>query len=80
MKFAKRVKPSKRVENTDTAADTREVVPDPTSAGAEGTVRTKNKFTVPTVKSKGTVPLDMGVENPVSAELPTNRFTLDYCE
>ena len=47
------------------------------SAGAKGTVRTKNKGTVPTVKSKGDVTLDMGGENPVSAEIPTDRFTLD---
>ena len=76
-KVAKRVKPSKRIKNKDTAADTRESIPDTTSAGAEVTVRTKNNGTVPTVKSKGTVPLDMGGKNPVLAKLPTDRFTLD---
>ena len=76
-KVSKRVKPSKRVNNKDTSADTRKAIPYPTIAGAKGTVRTKNKGTVPTVKSKDTVPLDMGGEKPVLAELPTDRFTLD---
>ena len=76
-KVAKRVKPSKQVKNKNTAADTREDVPYPMSAGAEGTVRTKNKGNVPTVKSKGTVPLDMGGKKTVLAELPTNGFTFD---
>ena len=58
-KVVKRVKPSKRVKNMDTAVGTREAVPDPTSASAVGNVRTNNKSTVPTVKSKGTVLLDM---------------------
>ena len=53
------------VKNRDTAADTREAVPDPTISSAEGTVRTKNKGIVPTVKSKGNVPLDMGGEKPI---------------
>ena len=57
-----------RVKNKDATAKTREAVPDPMSAGAKGTVRTKNK---------GTVPLDMGGEKPVLAELHTYRFTLD---
>ena len=57
-----------RVKNKDTDADTHEAVPDPTSAGAKGTVRTKNK---------GTVPLDMGGKNPVLAEQPADRFTSD---
>ena len=47
------------------------------STGAEGIVRTNNKGTVPTVKSKGTVTLDMGGEKPVLSELSTDRFTLD---
>ena len=47
------------------------------SSSSKGTVRTKNKGTVPTVKSKGTVRLDMGGEKPFLAELPTDRFTLD---
>ena len=38
VKVAKRVKPSNRFENKDTDADTREAVPDPTSAGAKNTV------------------------------------------
>ena len=75
-KVAKRVKPSKRIKNKDTAADTFKAVPYPTSAGAEGTVRTKNKGTVPTVKSKDTIPLDMGGEKPVLSELPTDIYTL----
>ena len=79
-KFAKRFKSSKRVKNKDTTADTREAVPDPMSSGAKGTVRTNNKGTVPTAKSKGIVPLDMGGEKPVLAELPINRFTLDKCK
>ena len=66
------------VKNEDTAAETRKAVPEPTSAGGtEGTVRTKNEGTIPTVKSKGTVPLDMGGEKPVLADLFTDRFTLD---
>ena len=64
-------------KNKDTAACTREAIPDTTSTGAEGTVRTNIKGTVPTVKSKGTIPLDMGVEKPVLAKLPTDRFTLE---
>ena len=40
-----------RVKNKDPTVKTCEGVPDPTSAGAKGTVLTKNK---------GTVPLDMG--------------------
>ena len=67
-KVAKRVKPSKQVKNKDTAADTHEAVLHPTSTGAEGTVCTKNK---------GTVPLNMGGEKPFLSELPTDRFTLD---
>ena len=80
VKVTKRVKPLKRVKNKDTSADTCEAVTDPTSARAEGTVRTNNKGTVPTAKSKGIVPLDMGGEKPVLAELPINRFTLDKCK
>ena len=66
-----------QVKNNDTAADTHEAVPYPTSAGGKGSVRTKNKGTLPTVKSKGTIPLDMGSKKPVLSELPTDRFTLD---
>ena len=76
-KVSKRVKPSKRVKNKDTASDTCKAVPDPTIYGAKGNVRTKNKGTVPTVKSKGTVLLDMGGEKPILAKLSTDRFTLD---
>ena len=57
-----------RVNNKDATAKTHKAVPDPTSADAEGTVHTKNK---------GTVPMDMGGEKPVLAELHTYRFTLD---
>ena len=76
-KVAKRVKPSKQVNNNDTASETHETVPDPTSAGDKGTVRTNNKVTVTTVKSKGTILLDMGGEKPFLAELPTDRFNLE---
>ena len=57
-----------RVKNKDATAKRRESAPDPTSAGAKGTVPTKNK---------GNVPLDMGGKKPVLAELPKDRFTLD---
>ena len=60
-----------RVNNKDATAKTRKAVPDPTSADAEGTVHTKNK---------GTVPMDMGGEKPVLAELHTDRFTLKICK
>ena len=40
----------------------------------------KNKGTIHTVKSKGTITLDMGGEKPVLDEIPTDRFTLDKCK
>ena len=58
-----------RVKNKDTAAEIHEAVPYTTSDGGEGYVRTKNKGTLPTVKSKGTIPLDMGSKKPVLSEL-----------
>ena len=76
-KVAKRVNPSNRFKNKDTDAYRHEAVLDPTSAGAKGTVCTNNKGTIPTVKSTGTVRLDMGGEKPVLSKLPTDRFTLD---
>ena len=47
------------------------------SAGAKGTVPTKNKGTVHTAKSNDTVPLDMGSKKTVLVEIPTDRFNLE---